>query len=146
MNSQSNSRPSDPGDGAYGAPVGHPRPSYDSNFQSRYQGYSNGYPTTDTQNQRRLGADLRDDRNQNGYSPPSPIDGRNGRPKDMNQNLPVRERSRTNGPANAPPGVNKSANGTRICKKCGESLTGQFVRALGGTYHLECFLCQVRVI
>jgi hypothetical protein len=31
----------------------------------------------------------------------------------------------------------------RICKKCGEPLTGQFVRALGGTFHLDCFRCRV---
>ena len=31
----------------------------------------------------------------------------------------------------------------RICAACGESLTGQFVRALNGTYHLECFRCRV---
>ncbi len=31
----------------------------------------------------------------------------------------------------------------RMCKKCGEPLTGQFVRALGGTFHLECFRCRV---
>jgi hypothetical protein len=31
----------------------------------------------------------------------------------------------------------------RICKKCGESLTGQFVRALDGTFHLDCFKCRV---
>ncbi len=31
----------------------------------------------------------------------------------------------------------------RVCKKCGEPLTGQFVRALGGTFHLECFRCAV---
>lgn len=33
---------------------------------------------------------------------------------------------------------------TKICGKCGEGLTGQFVRALGDTYHLECFTCHVR--
>lgn len=32
----------------------------------------------------------------------------------------------------------------RMCKKCGEPLTGQFVRALGGTFHLDCFKCRVR--
>lgn len=32
----------------------------------------------------------------------------------------------------------------KICGKCGEGLTGQFVRALGDTYHLECFTCHVR--
>jgi hypothetical protein len=31
----------------------------------------------------------------------------------------------------------------KICGKCGEGLTGQFVRALGDTYHLECFTCHV---
>jgi hypothetical protein len=31
----------------------------------------------------------------------------------------------------------------RHCKKCGEPLTGQFVRALGGTFHLDCFRCRV---
>jgi hypothetical protein len=31
----------------------------------------------------------------------------------------------------------------RMCKKCGEPLTGQFVRALGGTFHLDCFRCRV---
>ncbi|CAD6505579.1 BgTH12-01069 [Blumeria graminis f. sp. triticale] len=30
----------------------------------------------------------------------------------------------------------------RLCKKCGEALTGQFVRALGGTFHLDCFRCR----
>ncbi|KAI1208830.1 RhoGAP-domain-containing protein [Annulohypoxylon truncatum] len=30
----------------------------------------------------------------------------------------------------------------RVCAKCGESLTGQFVRALEGTYHLDCFKCR----
>lgn len=32
----------------------------------------------------------------------------------------------------------------RICKKCGEPLIAQFVRALGGTFHLDCFKCRVR--
>ncbi|RYP70197.1 hypothetical protein DL769_005076 [Monosporascus sp. CRB-8-3] len=30
----------------------------------------------------------------------------------------------------------------RICHKCGEPLTGQFVRALDGTFHLDCFKCR----
>lgn len=38
----------------------------------------------------------------------------------------------------------RTASGNlRICKKCGEPLTGQFVRALGGTFHLGCFRCRV---
>ncbi|KAG5995474.1 hypothetical protein E4U52_008267 [Claviceps spartinae] len=37
----------------------------------------------------------------------------------------------------------RSASGQiRICKKCGEPLTGQFVRALDGTFHLDCFKCR----
>ncbi|KAF2105399.1 rho-type GTPase-activating protein-like protein [Lophiotrema nucula] len=31
---------------------------------------------------------------------------------------------------------------SKTCGKCGEHLTGQFVRALGDTYHLECFTCH----
>lgn len=42
-------------------------------------------------------------------------------------------RSHTKSPGSTP----------RVCKKCGEPLVGQFVRALGGTYHLECFRCEV---
>ncbi|OIW35094.1 RhoGAP-domain-containing protein [Coniochaeta ligniaria NRRL 30616] len=30
----------------------------------------------------------------------------------------------------------------RLCRKCGEPLTGQFVRALDGTFHLDCFKCR----
>jgi len=38
----------------------------------------------------------------------------------------------------------RSASGqVRICEKCGLQLTGQFVRALEGTYHLDCFKCRV---
>ncbi|KAM0343364.1 hypothetical protein ACHAPU_008685 [Fusarium lateritium] len=37
----------------------------------------------------------------------------------------------------------RSASGqTRTCQACGEPLTGQFVRALDGTFHLDCFKCQ----
>lgn len=32
----------------------------------------------------------------------------------------------------------------RTCGKCNGALTGQFVRALENTYHLECFTCNVR--
>lgn len=43
-------------------------------------------------------------------------------------------RSRTN---------RKGSGQIRRCNKCGEPLQGQFVRALGGTYHLDCFKCKV---
>ncbi|PHH69315.1 hypothetical protein CDD80_6833 [Ophiocordyceps camponoti-rufipedis] len=37
----------------------------------------------------------------------------------------------------------RNASGqTRTCNKCGEPLTGQFVRALDGTFHLDCFKCR----
>ena len=50
-----------------------------------------------------------------------------------------RDRTRPNGRP-----VTKSPGGSsRICKKCGEPLTGQFVRALLSSYHLECFKCEV---
>ena len=50
----------------------------------------------------------------------------------------VRDRSRANGR-----GHTKSPGSSRLCQKCHEPLTGQFVRALGGTFHLECFKCEV---
>ena len=37
----------------------------------------------------------------------------------------------------------RPSNQQRICGKCQKHLTGQFVRALGDTYHLECFTCHV---
>jgi hypothetical protein len=49
----------------------------------------------------------------------------------------ARDRSRPNGRPN------KSPSSSRLCQKCNEPLTGQFVRALGGTFHLECFKCEV---
>ena len=36
-------------------------------------------------------------------------------------------------------------SGSRLCAKCGNSLSGQFVRALDATYHLECFTCYVSI-
>jgi hypothetical protein len=68
----------------------------------------------------------------------SPVGSANGRDRegDSRKTSGERNRSRTrNG---------RTASGQlKICKKCGEPLTGQFVRALGGTYHLDCFRCRV---
>jgi len=33
----------------------------------------------------------------------------------------------------------------RICSACGKAMQGQFVRALGTVFHLNCFKCMVRV-
>lgn len=64
-------------------------------------------------------------------------ESRSGRKRQSGgQGATERSRSRTNG------STAKSSNGTlRTCKKCSEPLTGQFVRALGGTFHLDCFKC-----
>lgn len=48
-----------------------------------------------------------------------------------------RDRPRLNG------GSGSKSPGGRTCRRCGEPLQGQFVRALGGTFHLECFQCSV---
>lgn len=70
----------------------------------------------------------------------SPSGSASGRERDREGEPPKtsgeRNRSRTrNG---------RTASGQlRLCKKCGEPLTGQFVRALGGTFHLDCFRCRV---
>lgn len=47
-----------------------------------------------------------------------------------------KERSKSNG--------RRPSGQQRTCGKCQRHLTGQFVRALGDTYHLECFTCHVR--
>ena len=52
------------------------------------------------------------------------------------RDLAVREKPQPRG------GGGKSSS-QRTCMKCNLPLTGQFVRAIGGTFHLECFKCQV---
>ncbi|EKD20998.1 uncharacterized protein L3040_004617 [Drepanopeziza brunnea f. sp. 'multigermtubi'] len=61
-----------------------------------------------------------------------------------------RERDREGGPkrsgernrSRTKPNGRTGSGQIRICKKCNEALTGQFVRALEGTFHLDCFRCQ----
>ena len=36
------------------------------------------------------------------------------------------------------------AKKSQRCAKCSQPMTGQFVRALGAVFHLDCFRCQVR--
>jgi hypothetical protein len=79
---------------------------------------------------------------QNNSSTPEPqydsdtrqsTDSRTGRKRSVGNGDPNdRSRSRTNG---------SGGRSMRTCQKCNQALTGQFVRALGGTYHLECFKC-----
>jgi hypothetical protein len=65
----------------------------------------------------------------------------------MPHNQPSRENSdpaKENMPRQKTRPRGKGGSGTlRICKKCNEPLTGQFVRALGGTFHLDCYKCRV---
>lgn len=89
--------------------------------------------------QRFMGAIAANDDLSNGTLAHSPSDGRNGRESEVSPNIPVRGRSRTDGST----GGNTSGGTSRLCTKCGESLTGKYVRALKGTFHLECFMCRV---
>lgn len=41
--------------------------------------------------------------------------------------------------------ANKFKAGNQKCAKCHKVLSGHFVRALGTTWHLECFVCIVRL-
>jgi hypothetical protein len=96
-------------------------PSRTNTFESPADSPSR--PSTDAESQLELATRHRSKRS---------LDVKDDRPPDS-QISPSRDRSRPNG---------KQSN--RICAKCGGHLTGQFVRALGGTYHLECFTCHVR--
>ncbi|KAL5338910.1 hypothetical protein BJX70DRAFT_398291 [Aspergillus crustosus] len=82
-------------------------------------------------------------------------DGRTGRRLDSNpadSRDPTTPQDRTNywetsAPLdrtrpNGRPNTKSPGSTSRICKKCSEPLTGQFVRALQATYHLECFKCE----
>lgn len=66
---------------------------------------------------------------------PSPV--AHGRDPEMEDR---RAPDRTNTPRTK---SGRSASSQRLCKKCGLQLTGQFVRALDGTFHLDCFRCRV---
>ncbi len=62
-----------------------------------------------------------------------------GRPStEQQQNGAFEDKPRTNG-------SKRTSKTTRICGKCGQGLTGQFVRALEDTFHLECFTCHVSI-
>lgn len=67
-------------------------------------------------------------------------DSRSGRHREVEESNATRSRSRSK--ANGVTGQKTSNGQLRTCKKCGEGLTGQFVRALNGTFHLDCFKCR----
>ncbi|KAL5357418.1 hypothetical protein BJX96DRAFT_11855 [Aspergillus floccosus] len=76
-----------------------------------------------------------------GYSPVTPVTRDPTTPHDQ---LGYWDRSapRDNSRSNGRPHTKSPGSTSRICKKCGDPLTGQFVRALSATYHLECFKCE----
>lgn len=77
----------------------------------------------------------------NGKGTASPSVNSNGKDRELDtpKASGERERARTHG-------TRKGSGQMRVCKKCGEPLTGQFVRALGGTFHLNCFKCKVSAV
>lgn len=107
---------------------------YGSKYPS-IPGQSNGYDAEDGQLARpRFTGPAAVEGSDSAHS--SPGSGRGGRDRDYGRNEPIADRTRGNG--------GKSSSGTlRLCRKCDEPLTGQFVRALGGTFHLDCFKCRV---
>lgn len=132
-----------PGAGGYSARAGHQQIQSQPASQSHNQAYSggaNGFGPVNVERQRSIaGRGAATDRAPNGNMLSPSGDGRDGRNRDASHQMPIRERSRTNGAS----GGRHGNSAPRICKKCDQTLTGQFVRALGGTYHLECFLCRV---
>ncbi|KAI9657774.1 MAG: hypothetical protein M1821_002950 [Bathelium mastoideum] len=97
----------------------------------------NGYTNAPRTSQRRKNSRPTDTA---GASPmdldiPSEHDIRKARNESAPRSPAGRERSRTHG-------GRRGSGSTRICGKCQGQLTGQFVRALENTYHLECFTCH----
>ncbi|KAI5466678.1 hypothetical protein BGZ63DRAFT_4880 [Mariannaea sp. PMI_226] len=112
----------------YAADLAPPGPPNDPNWHSGGNGGSsgNGTPPDSGYPQRPSG----------GSAPSTP----NPPPAGWNEEQALRksgERNRSRGRSG------RSASGQqRVCNACGEPLTGQFVRALDGTFHLDCFKCQ----
>ena len=64
---------------------------------------------------------------------PRPPHERSGRSRDQ-----IAEPTNRRGDGRRPSGQSQ-----RTCGKCQTHLSGQFVRALGSTYHIDCFTCRV---
>lgn len=134
----STERPQRVQDSGYGSRASQRQQASDSISRNPSQAI-NGLESIEVPKQRFGGEGAADDDTANGTSPLSPSDGRNGRETDVSQDIPVRGRSRTDGST----GGNTSGGTPRLCTKCGEPLTSKYVRALKGTFHLECFMCRV---
>ncbi|KAL8882215.1 MAG: hypothetical protein Q9198_000749 [Flavoplaca austrocitrina] len=134
MSTQSERRPSTErrrADAGYNNKGPYRQPPHDSNNQYS-QPSNNAYHASSTPRTRHAGGS--EEQLSNGNLSDSSTGGRYGRDKDriFTNNIPIRERSRTNG----------STGQKRICDKCGDPLLGQFVRAMSGMFHLECFMCR----
>ena len=71
----------------------------------------------------------------NGTTRKSSVDESGRQSLEKMKDLTIKDKSRNNSTS--------GGKSQRICQKCGIPLTGQFVRALGGTFHLDCFNCRV---
>ena len=140
LSSQAEARPSTdrpPGDGNYEV-----QPSYgQQNYRSptippnaAYAGGANGFGPVNPQRQRHGSHQGPGNMSTNGNLPTN-LDARNGRDRNRPQENATRDRSQARGTS--------SNKRSRVCAKCGQQLTGQFVRALDATYHLDCFTCRV---
>ena len=120
------------------------RPSVDRrpgrHNQQYANGESNGQYDPDASRPRFVGSAAQEECGPNGSTSSSPLNERSGRNDDSTRNLAIREKSRSRANGSV---AGKGSGSLRICTKCGEVLPGQYVRALGGTWHLECFECKV---
>lgn len=107
---------------------------YDANNQHQNT-TNNGHNASGVPRGRYTGLGGGDEQLSNGNLSDSSAGGRHGRERDRSgsQKMPTRERSKADG----------NQGPKRICGRCGEPLLGQFVRAMGGMFHLECFMCRV---
>lgn len=133
---------------AYGGP---PPSGEDNRYQSSRDMAPSGYPQQQQQQQQPQQQQLQQQQNMprqnqnNGYDqanrgpPPTAMQGNQRKDNpggEAHKDSSNRDRSRHRG------GKRTGSGQLRLCKKCGEPLTGQFVRALGGTFHLDCFKCK----
>ena len=139
------SRPStdrNPSDNNYDYPQDYQQPNYQSSHlppNATYASRSNGFGPTSPPRQRNGGSQSSTQglnrSNGGGQSFPN-ADPRNSRERHRpQQDLVNGDRSQTRGTS--------TSKRSRLCAACGQQLTGQFVRALDATYHLECFTCRV---
>ena len=108
--------------------------------QQYTNGGSNGQYDPEASRPRFVGPAAQEEYGSNGSASSSPLNERNGRNDDSTRNLALREKSRSRANGSV---AGKGSGSLRICTKCNEVLPGQYVRALGGTWHLECFKCKV---